>query len=170
MDVGHSGWQHIMHDSKITKTCFGEFVSGGCTIIKFCDTQNMFFKPNDVGPYGMPINERGELCNGGVKGNKWVNKTKSEIIQHLWLKLPQTSPEKINGKFIMLGKRIYFDKNKKSLKNKDDKNIPSDKSINLCDQYNVDLTKQQLKQKLTKELVAMITERVKEGQETIEFK
>ena len=70
---------------------------------------------------------------------------------------------------MMLGKRIYFDKNKKSLKSKNDKNISADKAIKLCGKYNVGPSKQQLKQKPTKELTIMIIEGVKEGQETIEF-
>ena len=40
-----------MHDSKMTKTCLGEFMSGRFAILKIGDTQNMVFKPNNVGPY-----------------------------------------------------------------------------------------------------------------------
>ena len=102
-------------------------MSGGFTIIKVGDTQNMVFKPNNVGPYEMGINKREKLCNGYVKGKKWANKKKSEIMKQLWPKLLQKFPEQINGTFTMLGKRIYFDKNKKSLKSKDNENISDDK-------------------------------------------
>ena len=37
MNVGHGGRQRIMHDSKMTKTCLREFVSGGLTILKVGD-------------------------------------------------------------------------------------------------------------------------------------
>ena len=45
----------------------------------------------------------------------------------------------------MLGKRIYFDKNKRSIKSKDDKDILVYKSIKLCEQYDVGLSRQQIK-------------------------
>ena len=57
-----------MHDSKMTKTCLGEFMSGRFAILKIGDTQNMVFKPNDVVPYEMPRNKREELHNWYVKG------------------------------------------------------------------------------------------------------
>ena len=57
-------------------------------------------------------------------------------MQQLWPKLIQIFPGQINGTFMMLGKQIYFDKNKKLLKSKDNKNISSDKAIKLCEQYN----------------------------------
>ena len=57
----------------------------------------------------------------------------------LWPKLLQILLEQINGTFMMLGKRIYIDKNKKSLKINDDKNTSVNKSIKLCDQYNFGL-------------------------------
>ena len=91
-------------------------MSCGFEILKVGDIQNMDFKPNDVGPYKMPRNEREELCNGVVKGKKWANKTNIYIMQQLWPKILETFPEQINGTFMMLCKRIYFDKNKKSLK------------------------------------------------------
>ena len=65
---------------------------------------------------------------------------------------------------MMLVKQIYFDKNKKSLKSKDDKNISADKEINLCEKYDIGLSKQHLKHKLRGYLVVMIMERMKEGQ------
>ena len=37
MNVGHGGRQRIMHDSKMTKTCLGEFVPSGFAILKFGD-------------------------------------------------------------------------------------------------------------------------------------
>ena len=80
-----------------------------------------------------------------MKGKNWVNKIKSEIMQQLWPEILQTFPYQINGTFMMLGKWIYFDKNKKSLESKDNKNITADKSINLCEKYNVGLSKKQLK-------------------------
>ena len=46
---------------------------------------------------------------------------------------------------MMLGKRIYFDKNKRSLKSKDDKNTSVDKLIKLCDKYNFGMSKKHLK-------------------------
>ena len=64
----------------------------------------------------------------------------------------------------------YILKNKKSLKSKDDNNISVDKAIKLCGQYHVGLSKQQLKQNSMKELVLIITERVKDGKEAIELK
>ena len=91
-------------------------MSGGFEILKVGDMQNMGFRPNDVSPYNMPKNEREELCNGGVKGKKWANKTNIYIMQKLWPKILETLPEQINGAFMMLCKRIYFDRNKKSLK------------------------------------------------------
>ena len=121
INVGHGGSQRIMHDSKMTKTCLGEFMSGGFSILKVGDTQNSVFNPNDVVPYEMSGYERDEIFNGDVKGNKWVPKKKGEIIKRLWLL--QKLPEQINVKFLMLVKQIYFGKNKKSLKSKDDKNI-----------------------------------------------
>ena len=48
-------------------------------------------------------------------------------MQQLWKKLLQTLTEKINGTVMMIGKRIYFNKNKKSLKSKDNENISDDK-------------------------------------------
>ena len=57
---------------------------------------------------------------------------------------------------MMIGKRIYSDKNKKSLKSKDDKNTSVDKAIKLCEQYNVGLSKQHLNQILMKERVVII--------------
>ena len=51
-------------------------------------------------------------------------------MQQLWKKLLQTLTEKINGTVMMIGKRIYFNKNKKSLKSKDDNKISLDKKIN----------------------------------------
>ena len=86
-------------------------VSGGFAIIKVGDTESMVFKPNYVGPYKMPRNEREEPCNGDVKGEKCVNKTNSDVMQKLWTKLLQTFPGQINGKFMMLGKWMYFEKN-----------------------------------------------------------
>ena len=56
MNVGHGRRQRIMHDSIMTKTCLGDFVSGGFALIKVGDTQSIVFKPNDVGPYKMLIN------------------------------------------------------------------------------------------------------------------
>ena len=150
INVGHGGRQRIMHYSKITKTCLGKFVSGGFAILKVGNTQNVVFSPNYVGPYEIPINEIEELHNGYVTVKKWFNKTKSEILQQLWPKLIETLPGKINGTFMMLVKRIYFDKNKKSLKIKDNKNISADRAIKLCEQYNTGLQKKQLKQKLIK--------------------
>ena len=76
-------------------------------------------------------------------------------------------PEQINGTFMMLGRQIYFDKNKKLIKSRDNKNISDDKSIKLCEKYNVGLQNQQLEQKYVKELIVMIMEKVKEGRETI---
>ena len=70
----------------------------------------------------------------------------------------------------MLGNWIYFDKNKKLLKNKGDKNISVDKEIKLCEKYNFDLSKQQLKKNSMKYHEITKMERVKEGQESIEFK
>ena len=58
MNVGHGGRKHIMNDSEMTKKCLGEFVSGGFSILKVGDAQNIIFKPNDVGPYDIPIYER----------------------------------------------------------------------------------------------------------------
>ena len=55
---GHNGRQCIMHDSKMTEICLGEFISGGFAMIKVGDTKNMVFEPNDVGPYEILINER----------------------------------------------------------------------------------------------------------------
>ena len=91
-------------------------------------------------------------------------------MQKLCKKLLQTFPGQINGKFMMLGKWMYFDKNKQPPKIKDNKNISSSKAIKFCEKYNFGLSEQQLKQKLMKELVLMTTERVKQGQETIESK
>ena len=71
---------------------------------------------------------------------------------------------------MMLGNWIYFDKNKKLLKNKGDKNISVDKEIKLCEKYNFDLSKQQLKKNSMKYHEITKMERVKEGQESIEFK
>ena len=51
IDVGHGRRQKIMHNSKITKTCLGEFVSNGFSILKVGDRQNIVFNPNDVGTY-----------------------------------------------------------------------------------------------------------------------
>ena len=62
-------------------------------------------------------------------------------MQQLWPKILQNIPEQINETFMMLGKRIYFDKNKKLLKSNDGNNISVDKSIKLCDKYNVGLLK-----------------------------
>ena len=45
-------------------------MSDGFAILKFGDTLNMVFKPNDVGPYEMQINEIEELRNGDVKCKK----------------------------------------------------------------------------------------------------
>ena len=42
VNVGHGGRQQMMDDSKMTKTCLGEFVSGGFAILKVGDTQNIF--------------------------------------------------------------------------------------------------------------------------------
>ena len=132
-------------------------ISGGFAIIKVGDTESMVFKPNYVGPYKMPRNEREEPCNGDVKGEKCVNKTNSDVMQKLWTKLLQTFPGQINGKFMMLGKWMYFDKNKQPPKIKDNKNISSSKAIKFCEKYNFGLSEQQLKQKLMKELVLMTT-------------
>ena len=55
-------------------------MSCGFEILKVGDIQNMYFKPNDVGPYKMPRNEREELYNGVVKGKKWANKTNIYIM------------------------------------------------------------------------------------------
>ena len=78
-------------------------------------------------------------------------------------KILQTLPEQINGTFMILGKRIYFDKNKRSLKSKDNNNISADKEINFCEQYNVGLSKQRLKQNSIKELVVMIIRKGERG-------
>ena len=42
MNVGRGERQRIMHNSKMTKTCFGEFVSGGFSIRKVGDTKICF--------------------------------------------------------------------------------------------------------------------------------
>ena len=57
-------------------------------------------------------------------------------MQQLWPKNLQTLSEQINGLSMMLVKQIYFDKNKKSLKIKDNKKISDNKTIKLCEQYN----------------------------------
>ena len=59
---------------------------------------------------------------------------------------------------------------KKLLKNKGDKNISVDKEIKLFEKYNFDLSKQQLKKNSMKYHEITKMERVKEGQESIEFK
>ena len=74
INVVHGGRQRIMHDSKISKTCLGEFVSGRFSILKVGDTQNMVFNPNDIGPYEMPKIEREELFNGDMKCKKCFKK------------------------------------------------------------------------------------------------
>ena len=78
-----------MHDFKMTKTCLGEFVSGGFAILKVCHTPYRVFKPNDVGTYDIPINEREEIFNVYVMGKKWFKKTNSAIMQQLY---PKKSP------------------------------------------------------------------------------
>ena len=126
MDVGLGRRQRIIHYSKMTKTCLGEFVSCGFEIHKVSDTQNMLFKPNGVDPYKMMRNEREVLHNGYVKGKKWSNKAKSEIMKQLCPKLLKIFPEQINETFMILSKWMDVDKNNNLLKIKDDKNISSD--------------------------------------------
>jgi hypothetical protein len=156
MNVSYGGTQKVMHESKLSKTCLGEYTSGGYPIMKENDTQHMVFRQGDVGPYDMPLDEREVLRNGDVKGKKWVNKGYKEIWTELWPKVEEALPDGDTGTVTIMNQLLYYDCKKKTLRSKDDKDITHSKAISLCLKYNVQLTRQELKKKVMKELVAII--------------
>ena len=113
VNVGYGGSQRIMHDSKLLKMCLGEFTSGVISISKENDTQRIVFRFTNLVPYDMPSDAREALCNGDVKGKKWINKTYADIRPDLWLKLQTTLPaDEEKGEFTFLDKVIHFDEKK----------------------------------------------------------
>ena len=170
MNIGFGGRQRIMHESKLSHTCLGECVSGGFPILKGGEVQQMVFKSSDIGPYNMPKDERDSLRGGDIRGKKWVNRTKAEIMQELWPKLIPTLPQGDNGTFTVLGKTLKFDRKRKLLKSEEDKEISMDKARKLCENNNVGLSKVQLKEKTMRELVVLILPKIPENENRINFK